>query len=382
MRIMLFDAIAGGHHPLYARRVAEALAEDHDVVVAGAEDVVAQCADVASETVLVSAPPAHVRKRRNRALAEVRVLNSIARSTESDHVVHLFADAPMRALIRLPPPVPTTVLVFRPRAHYPKLYGSPLAPRDALAARAHEAVVTRWRLCAQAHSVWTLDAAAAARWARWAGAPVSWFPEPAVDTSQIDTTAVHPRVGAILYGRLAPRKGVEQLVRAAASSHGAIGLTIAGSVDPSRRPWAEEQLVALREAGVQVDARLYDHDELAGLRALAGARCALLPYVEHFGMSRVLLEAAAVGTPVVATNRGLIGHLVVQFNLGIAVDPDDSSALWHAVTQLTQDSNAAARYAKGLAEFARLHSQRRFASSIIQTFGLPPTSRAARQSEG
>jgi hypothetical protein len=69
--------------------------------------------------------------------------------------------------------------------------------------------------------------------------------------------------------------------------------------------------------GARVELRPRLHSEVEGLRALASARCALLPYHRHSGMSRVLLEACSAGTPVIADNFGLLGYLVRTHGPGI-----------------------------------------------------------------
>lgn len=375
MKILLFDPIAGGHHPLYVRRVAEVLADEHQVVVAAPVDTLHRCAHVAADYV-TRAPSTTAktsRRRRPQMTEDVHQFRDIAEAVQPDHAVHLFADAALRGLVARPLRIPTTILIFRPRAHYPRAYGSPLARREFIAARGHEAMVTRWRLLRNSHSVWTLDPGAASRWARWPGAPATWFPEPPVDSSYVEQAPLHDRRGAILYGRIAPRKGLDQVARALRTHDVGMPLTLAGSVAPTRRAWLDDHLRALREVGVDVNARLHDHDELDGLAALAGARCALLPYVEHYGMSRVLLESATVGTPVIATNRGLIGYLVDRFNLGITVDPNNSAELSAALASLNTDDNSQARFAQSLAAFCRLHSHHRFAHAVEHSFSIPQT---------
>ncbi len=94
-----------------------------------------------------------------------------------------------------------------------------------------------------------------------------------------------------------------------------VRLVLAGSVEPSYLSELRGHAAAMASSGLEVDVRPHHHSELEGLRALAGASCALLPYPQHSGMSRVLLEACSVGTPVVAHRYGLLGHLVSAHGL-------------------------------------------------------------------
>ena len=115
-----------------------------------------------------------------------------------------------------------------------------------------------------------------------------------------------------------------------------------------------------------MDVRARSHTEVEGLAVLGAARCAVLPYPRHAGMSRVLVESAATGTPVVAHDWGLLGHLVRTHGLGVTVDSSDAAALRTAVLSLSE-TDAQRRYAHALARFAarccfraRVHGGKRF----------------------
>jgi glycosyltransferase involved in cell wall biosynthesis len=124
----------------------------------------------------------------------------------------------------------------------------------------------------------------------------------------------------------------------------------------------------MTRAGVTVDLRARAHSETEGLELLAEARCAVLPYPNHNGPSRVLLEAATVGTPVVVHDRGLLAHLVRTYNLGVAVDCRDASALRSAVMRLCGEPTPSARYVKGMSEFAARYSHDAFSQRVRAVF--------------
>jgi glycosyltransferase involved in cell wall biosynthesis len=107
------------------------------------------------------------------------------------------------------------------------------------------------------------------------------------------------------------------------------------------------------------------HTELEGLEVLAGARCAVIPYVHTYGMSRSFLEAASVGTPVIAHRHGLVGHLVRKHDLGLAVDCDDPGALRDAILHLSRDPDPARRYEGSLARFCAAYSPARFREALL-----------------
>ena len=159
------------------------------------------------------------------------------------------------------------------------------------------------------------------------------------------------RKGCLLYGTLAPRKGLRLVTSAVTLAPTSLHVVLAGEVEPGFEEDVRHQADAMRKSGADVDLRLHRHAESEGLRTVAGARCVLLPYLNHYTGSRVLLEAATVGTPVVAHRRGLLGHLVRENRLGLAVDCSDPAAFREAILELA-DSGSLDRFAEPLRHFA------------------------------
>jgi len=134
-------------------------------------------------------------------------------------------------------------------------------------------------------------------------------------------------------GRLVPVKGFQVLVKA---------LPLIVSAVPSARlllvgegPLREDLLVEARALGVG------DRLELAGAQSdpapfLAAADLVVVPSLNE-GMGRVLVEAMALGCPVVATCVGGIPVVVLDGETGRLVAPDDPPALAGAVTELLKD---------------------------------------------
>jgi Glycosyl transferases group 1 len=111
-----------------------------------------------------------------------------------------------------------------------------------------------------------------------------------------------------------------------------------------------------------------------GTYGLASANCAVLPYPHHAGMSRVLVQACSVGTPVVAHHFGLLGHLVRTHGLGLSVDCTDPRALREAVLTLADPTQPAA-HAEALRAFAR-YTPDRFAPHCHPASAWPQRSYA------
>jgi glycosyltransferase involved in cell wall biosynthesis len=229
--------------------------------------------------------------------------------------------------------------------------------------------VYTWRQRSDANAVLTLDEGAARRWNRTRGAPAYWLPEPPVATPpEHDGVDEQTRIGCVLYGVLAERKGIGRLARAISLGPTSLQVTLAGPSSAEFQPRLAQYVSAMRATGASVDVRAHEHTESAGLHVLAASRCAVLPYPRHDGMSRVLLEACSVGTPVVVHDRGLLGYLVRRHGLGHAVDCAKPQALRDAILDLTANGSRAADFAEPLARFSARFSRDRFAAACLAPF--------------
>lgn len=373
MRILLFDWYTGGHHEGYLAAFTRALVERHTVIAAAPPDGAAAAMEAGAEPLSLesSSPPIDTRRRfsreRRAALrAEVDLLRRATETAQPDHAVHLFADTALRTLVRQRIGAPLSVLLFRPRGHIPA--SSTADPRrEAMLGFAYDMILQAWRRRPDAHAVLTLDPLAARAWSRRRGAPVYAIPEPGLAVSLPEP---RQRQGIVLFGALGPRKGLNYLADALERDGHGVKLVLAGAAAPSFASFVESVEARLRAAGVDVELRLWYHDEAEFLELLSGARAAVLPYVGHVGMSRVLVEAASVGTPVVAHAEGLLGYLVKTRGLGIAVDCRDAAALAAAVREIS-DPHATGRYADALRRFAAEHSAEHFATAVREPFEGP-----------
>jgi glycosyltransferase involved in cell wall biosynthesis len=88
-------------------------------------------------------------------------------------------------------------------------------------------------------------------------------------------------------------------------------------------------------------------------------------------MSRTLLEAAAVGTPVIVHDRGLIGYLVQKYQLGRVVDCTDSKALAQAVEELSAANGDGPFLRPQLTAFAARYSRAKFEEALLAAVPFP-----------
>lgn len=369
MRILLFDWIAEGHHGGYARAVADALAPHLSVTVA-APAPLAGTFGGSTEFVGVESqrPEPDLGARlepqlRDIAWEERELARRVVGDVRPDFFFHLYADPIVQSLgggahVQ----VPSIACIFKPFAHYPRAYGVSLSPRERQRALRFEFRVAAWRLRRTARAIFTLDPVAARVWNRRPGAPSFWFPEPPVDHVP-EPSKRSERHGCVLFGFLERRKGLDRLAAAVSDLQDPPAITVAGAVRRGFEVEVESSIAQMRAAGAEV-ARERGVRSDAGLRLLARARCVVLPYRKHVGMSRILLEAAACGTPVVADNYGLLGDLVRRHGLGLTVDADDPSALGAALHELCSDPSAGAQYAPALERFAARFSPASFSAAL------------------
>jgi glycosyltransferase involved in cell wall biosynthesis len=372
VRVLLFDWTEGGHHELYVRRFAEVLSASADVYLAVADGIAASVDDGAASTLPLgpARPPTDLMRRRGPqhrdcGQTEVRLLEWAVQRVRPDVAVHLYADPVLRWLVKRPAlPTRTVLCLFFPRAHYSKAYGSPLSGSERARAAFQEHLVRRWRRRPDAHALLTLDEYAAERWARARGAPAHWLPEPPVDARAHRPQPGVGRGGCLLFGSLAARKGIDRLAAAVCTAPRGLKVTLAGPSEPGFSGRLEEYVRSMRAAGADVHLLNRHLTPREGADLLAHSRCAVLPYPRHHGMSRVLLEAAEAGTPVVVENHGLVAHLVRSHGLGAAVDSADPVTLGQAIRRFTDDEHAAEAHQEALRRFAERYSPQRFARAV------------------
>lgn len=395
MRIVLFEPVGYAHSAVYLHRMADALQGWADVTLAVPDELASGLRDAHADVLAVGPapqPPDVLRpfspELRRLTSSAVERFNRAIAATAADHGLVLSADLMLRALFRHPAGrTGTALLVFRPRAHYPSTVGSSLRPKERIVGEASEILLRRWRRRRDALALFSLDPVAVGRWAAQPGAPAIWLPEPPVLAQKPQLS--DDREGMALVGSIARRKGIAALADAASGLPRGARLVLAGSVAAAYGPELRAHVAAMRASGMQVDSQDRKLSEPELLAILAGARCALLPYERHIGMSRVLLEAAVAETPVVVNDFGLLSHLVRRHELGVAVDCSNPRALARALTDLLRDPQAVRRYAPKLRRFASRFSEDAFAQALSAPFrtewregSLSSMTRVSRSSSG
>jgi glycogen(starch) synthase len=144
----------------------------------------------------------------------------------------------------------------------------------------------------------------------------------------------------LLYvGRLEYEKGIHDLIaalRRIRRTHPGTALTIAG--EGTQLDWLIEEARRHRVLKATTFRGHLDHTEL--LYALHSADAVVLPsHYEPFGIAA--LEAAAAGAPLVTSNVGGLGELVINGQTGMSFAPRDLAGLATAVRQVLDDPDKA-----------------------------------------
>jgi glycosyltransferase involved in cell wall biosynthesis len=184
---------------------------------------------------------------------------------------------------------------------------------------------------------------------------------------------VHPDPGAgsgaagygIFVGRLSTEKGVETLLEAWRELGGRVPLKIIG--DGPMAPLVQEAVSkdpAITWLGKLPVNTVY--------QCIGDAAFAVLPSVCFEAFSRVIAEAFAKGTPVVASRLGAMAELVDEGRTGLLFTPGDPQDLARTVRQLLADRSALER----MRHSARAEFIRRFTAELNHEFLIAIYARA------
>lgn len=328
-----------------------------------------------------------------RSFHRMRLLAGLVERTRASHAVSLFLDPLQLALAvgrRLPDGATLSGVLFRPSVHDTYTAAVPRTLAERLRDRRKLALYGLMLRNPTLGRVLSLDPYfppfAARHLAR--GDKVRALPDPVVETA---AAAAESAVGMdlqdavrgdkpvfALFGALSERKGALKLLEALAclpaTARGEMRVVLAGRLDPAIASGVTERAQALAASdGMQHCLSIVDRylttPELAWL--VHRSSVILAPYQRFVGSSGVLTWAADARKPVIAQSYGLVGALVRDYRLGLAVDTSDPVQIGAALLQLAQrdrleSSSRAARWA------AFLDGRRAedFASAVLAD--LPP----------
>ncbi|MBN2345279.1 MAG: glycosyltransferase family 4 protein [Candidatus Aminicenantes bacterium] len=153
-----------------------------------------------------------------------------------------------------------------------------------------------------------------------------------------------PLIGAV--GRIEPGKGIEVLIAVAKelkSRFPGLRILIVGPVfEPRDKPHFDQILLDVKRRGLEKDIHFtgFRSDVLGIVKELS---IVVHPAVFQDPLPRAVLEAAALGKPIVASRVGGVPEILEDRVSGILFEPGNAAALAAALSDLLQDPATASR---------------------------------------
>jgi glycosyltransferase involved in cell wall biosynthesis len=273
---------------------------------------------------------------------------------------------------------PVSGILFRPSVHYAALGAYRPSPPERLR-DLRKAVLYRLMLRnGSVRAVLSLDPyfPSYARDRYRLGRKVVAVPDPAFPASgaaaaEAGQAAPADRIRFVLFGYLTERKGLlvllDALARVDRELAPRIAVTIAGRVEPALRASVDARVrhVGAARPGLhlQIDDRWLPAGELDAL--VTRSDVVLAPYQRFVGSSGVLLWAARAGLPLLTQDFGLLGRLVRDHRLGLAVDTMDPVAVAAGIERMAVEGPKRFVDAAAARRFADACTPQAFASTVI-----------------
>lgn len=159
-----------------------------------------------------------------------------------------------------------------------------------------------------------IDKLAAWGWSRDRFAYIPNFVE-----SEQFVPAVETGKGFVYVGRLSPEKGIDTLIRAAARARQPLAIVGTGAEEKRLRQLAVEEGADVTFLGYRTGSALHD--------AIRSARAVVLPSIWYENAPISILEAYALGRPVIGSDIGGIPELIRDGETGAIVPPGDADTL-------------------------------------------------------
>ncbi len=393
MTIVVFNLEVGGHYPGYLRHLLRYWPATNDKLIFVVapnfatlhQDVVqtASQARITWQPITQAELQSYQASKRSLvrwAWVEWRLYCRYATKLQADQGLIMYMDRFQLPLaLGLFLPCETSGIFFRPKFHYDRLANRQPA-RGAWLRTQREQLLWRNALRhSQLRTVFCLDPLAVAPLRKLGGSanviplpdPVEVYPE-APDNSALvrQTLKIDPaRKVLLLFGMIDRRKGIHQVLEALAqlptAEQAQLALLLVGQVAEADRDAVSASLGKLRRDHaiqiIQNDSYIGD-PEIQPLFAVADLVLAL--YQRHVGMSAILGRAAIATKPVLASNFGLMGHLVRQHRLGMAVDSTQPAQIGQALRAWLAQGNVGTFDEQVAQRFGQSNSARAFVDAV------------------
>lgn len=400
-RIMVFSPWYYGHHPSYLRHlirywsqqqwlgelsiiVMPTFLKEHEDVVAltgaGGCSTVRFIPMTVEEQLRLESTRFNVAK----AFVQYQLIRHYARILRATHVLLMHFDScqiPLVLGLRLP--CPFSAVYFRPALHCNHFSHYKATTKERRQQLREQIFLSRLFAHPQFKTLFCLDPRAVDFInQRFCGrGKAVHLPDPVeaiVPTSQ-DVEALRLKLGIepgrqifLAFGLLADgRKGTRQFLESLPllkpELWQKICVLLVGEPFPAGQATVEEWLTPIRQLlPVQIVTQFGYVPEPDVPLYFQLANSVIAPYQQPAGTSGIVLLAAAAQKPILSSNYGLMGQLVKQYGLGLAVDTTIPGEIAKSLTRLLQEPSKQICSYEGMQSYAALNSPENFAGTVFQ----------------
>jgi glycosyltransferase involved in cell wall biosynthesis len=400
LHILLFDLSIYGHHPAYIRHLLnywnqQALAGHLTVLVSPRfflehADVIEFGKQLDSKKIqflaITEAEEAHLKLRTNgvnrniRNFQEWQLLCKYTRQLQVDHALVMYYDTYQYYLaLNFNPPCLVSGIYFRPTFHYKHFSNNAISFKEGLKIYWEKLVLSRVLKNSKLYTLFSLDPFVT----KYVNPDVKhsklvYLPDP-VELHQESNTALQnlrEQLGIepnrklfLIFGALTERKGINQLLDALALLSPdfceQLAVVMIGEASASYRQHIEARIQDLvQHHPIQIVRHYQFIPEEDVQKYFQTADVVLAPYQQHVGMSGILIQAAAAQKPVLSSDYGLMGELVKQYQLGLAVNSTQPRAIAEGIQEILYSKDLVSNVLK-MQQFADQNSASQFASVIF-----------------
>jgi len=186
----------------------------------------------------------------------------------------------------------------------------------------------------------------------------------------------HPIIG--YFARICPEKGLDLLVDAfielkKSRSHAELRLEIAGTLPAENLTYLDEQKRKIYRAGldnfVEIKTNLSRSEKIRFLKGLS-LFCVPVRSAEAFGL--YVIEAMAVGVPVVLPDHGSFPEIIEETKGGLLYAKDEPSGIVHALSTMLGDNEQVQQFReRGRAAVHLKYSNDRLAKELVENILAP-----------
>lgn len=402
--IVIFDLETGGHHPSYIRHLVnyccdQKLPINLDIVVS--PKFIDEHPDVVevpikrnqSQIRFISITVEEYTNLLNagsllqKIFREWKLYCQYARLLQATHCLLMYLDT-----LQLPialgkkSPCPFSGIYFRPTFHYKDFNNYTFSLRDILRGWRQKLLLHRVLNKPQFHYLFSLDNLATKYIQKLHSSaeivsladPVKRYNCDNYEQEKIEVLRQELGIGKdkkifLLFGKITSRKGIYKLLDAInildEEVCQKICFLLVGSIVQKDKILVQNQIQKISQS-LPIEIITYDKfilEEQVHLYFQL-SDVILAPYQKHVGMSGILLLAAAAKKPVLASNYGLMGQLVRENKLGIAVDSTSHEAIAKGITYFIHSQNTEGHVCdlKLINEFVEQNSVDNFSQTLFK----------------